>query len=202
VHAALAGEPVDAVLVEHAGVEIGVRLLRRQHEVFELFGLQVVAHVRIQPAIGQPGRAVGSDDHSVRRRARADRNVLVLAGLWIDAAEHARTLAAVPDDAVEPGRHIVRARPLLDGEIAHAVVGKRRNDTRQCQHRSGNPAHYGVVLVSTGQRENRAGLSVIPRLRCPGPCPNARPRHRRRPWPRSRLCRTCFRPASRTARGS
>ena len=124
VHAVLAGEPVDAVLVEHAGVEIGRRQMRRQHEVVEFLGLGIVADVGVQAAVGDPGRAVGRHDHAMRRGTRADRNVLVLAGGRVEAAEIALHLSGVIDRAVGRRRNVMGPRACGHRKGADARVGQ------------------------------------------------------------------------------
>jgi hypothetical protein len=59
------------------------------------------------PAIGNPGRAVWTDDHAMRRRAFPKRNPLDATCFGIEATEHAGALTSVPDRAVRRGRHVM-----------------------------------------------------------------------------------------------
>ena len=68
VHAVLPGEPVDAVLVEHARCRDWRRHLRWQRVVVELLAPRR-SDIGVEPAVGQPRRAVRPDDHAMRRRA-------------------------------------------------------------------------------------------------------------------------------------
>src|SRR5207244_4273872 len=72
VRARLAGEPEDPVAVERRGVEAhrGERL--RERKALDLVRLRVDAHDRVLAAVGDPRRAIRSDDDTVRRRARTE----------------------------------------------------------------------------------------------------------------------------------
>ena len=80
VHARLAGEPEHAVAVERGGIEVRVRM-GSQLEHLDLLGRGVHPHDRVQAAIRDPRRAVGTDDHAVRRGARAEIDLADLPGL-------------------------------------------------------------------------------------------------------------------------
>src|SRR5215472_17075066 len=108
VDAALAGEPDHAILAEYRGVEIGAGERRRQRVQLNLLGLGVDPRDRVLAALGESGVAVGPDDHAVRRGAVAERNLLELAGLRIEASGEALLLAAEPDRAVGCRRDVVR----------------------------------------------------------------------------------------------
>src|SRR5262249_59326637 len=73
VHAALAGEPQHAEAIEDGRVQVGTAACIERKSLY-LAGLRVDADNRILTAVGHPRCAVGSDDHAVRRRARAKRN--------------------------------------------------------------------------------------------------------------------------------
>src|SRR5690606_20988078 len=75
VDAVLAGEPMHPVLVERAGVEVGVAGLFGQLPDVDRPALRIVADDRVLPAVGDPGAAVGALHHPVRRRAFAERDL-------------------------------------------------------------------------------------------------------------------------------
>ena len=64
---------------------------------------------RVEPAVIDPRRPVRSDNHAVRRRSTPERDLFDLAGLGVEATEHALPLRSIPDSAVGRRRHIVRA---------------------------------------------------------------------------------------------
>ena len=96
---------------------------------FTALRLRIDARDRVLPALGDPGRAVRPDDHAVRRRALAERDLLDLAGLRIEDAERALALRRVPDGAVRRGRDVVRMRAARRLEIGDADVGMRAPNT-------------------------------------------------------------------------
>src|SRR6516165_598772 len=104
---ALAGEPHDAVLVECQCVEVGARKRLRQREQLDLFALGVDAGDGVLPAFGQPGIAIGPDNHPMRGRTGPERDLFELASLGIEAAGKSLALAAEPDRAVRGRRDIV-----------------------------------------------------------------------------------------------
>ena len=114
--AALAGEPVDAGLVERRGVEIGV-VLERQLEHRDLV-VVVDAHDRVLPAVRDPRGLVRPDDHAMRRGARPEVDQLVGAVARIEPAELAVALA------VEPHRDAVAARRSRRASAAASGTGK------------------------------------------------------------------------------
>src|SRR5262249_34381141 len=137
VNAALPGEPERALLVEGRGVEVGALETLRQREQLHRLASRIEARDRVLPAFGDPGRAVGTDDHAVRRRALAERDLLDLAGLWIENAERALILRSVPHLAVRRGGDIVRMRAGCDRKIRDAVgpcrTGRQRREERGCK---------------------------------------------------------------------
>ena len=112
----LAGEPVDAVLVEHGGVEVGVGFVLGQAEQRHLVIAGVDAGDRVLPAFGDPGRAIGPDDDAMGRGALAEIDQLVRAVARIEPAQRAVALAAEPDRAVGRGRGVARAHAGGDRE--------------------------------------------------------------------------------------
>src|SRR5262249_11863111 len=105
---ALAGEPYDAVLVEGQRVEVGAGKFLRQREQLDLFALGVDPRDGVLPAFGQPGIAIGPDDHAVRRRTGPERNLLEPAGLGVESAGKSLALTAEPHRAVRRRRDVVR----------------------------------------------------------------------------------------------
>jgi hypothetical protein len=95
----LAGKPDPATLVERRGIEVGIGGIARQRPTLDLMRLRIDAHDRILAAVGDPGCAVGPDDHAVRRRARTQHDLLELARLRIEDAELAGRLRRVVDRA-------------------------------------------------------------------------------------------------------
>src|SRR3989454_633595 len=122
VHAALAREPDAPALVERRGVEVGPLARLRQRPAPDLARLRIDAHDRVRAALGHPRRAVGADDHAVRRRPLAEWDQLDLAARGIEAPQLAVALRRVPDDAVRAHRHVVR-RAAARGQ----GVGPRRD---------------------------------------------------------------------------
>ena len=124
-----------AIAVEGRGVEIGVGALLRERPGLHLFGGGIDAENRIQPAIGDPRRAVGPDDDAVRRRAFAEPDALHLSRLRVKASENTGTLARVPDAPVGCGRHVMGVIVRLHLEIfdLHRASGARQQDERQAK---------------------------------------------------------------------
>jgi hypothetical protein len=108
IHAILPGEPQHAVTVEGRRVEIGIAPINGQWITLHFFRGRIDTYDGIQAAVGDPWRAIGSDDHTMRRRSRSQRDMMCLAGLWIEAAQRARRLRGVPHRAIRRGRNIVR----------------------------------------------------------------------------------------------
>src|SRR5207249_11908907 len=95
-HATLAGEPQHAaILVEHRRVETRVASIRRQREALDLAREWINTDDRVQTAVGDPRRTIGTDDHAVGRGPGAELDRLRLAGLWIEPAKLARELRRV-----------------------------------------------------------------------------------------------------------
>ena len=124
----LTGEPEDAVAVERGGIEVRVRVGSRQLEHLDLLGRRVHPHDRVQAAVGDPRCAVGTDDHAVRRGARAEVDLADLPGRRVEMAERAVVLARVPDATVDGGRDVVwmaaRRDRVLD-ELPRRVARSR-----------------------------------------------------------------------------
>src|SRR5215470_3577555 len=137
-NASLSSEPQDALLIECRCIEIGVAELPRQREQLDLARRRIDASDRILAALGDPWRAIRSNDDAMGRGARPERNVLVLAGLWIEAAENAFLLAAVPDRAVRGRRDvmgIVARRQLIERRL--------RGEARCCERARKRRNHGG-----------------------------------------------------------
>src|SRR3546814_19732325 len=94
-----------ALAVEGRGVEVGVAALAGQGIALDGMSLRIDADDRVEPAVGDPRRTVRSDDHAVRRRAFAERDVHRLAGLRIESAQRALVLPGAP---VRPDRTRLR----------------------------------------------------------------------------------------------
>ena len=124
IDAALPGEPELAALVEGRGVEVCTLEAFRQREQLHVLRLRIETHDRVLPALGNPRGAVRSDDHAVRRRALAERDLLRFAGLRIEHAERALMLRRVPDRAVGRGRDVMRMRAGRHREILNLRVGE------------------------------------------------------------------------------
>ena len=73
VDARLAREPDPALPIEGRRVEVRVSGCRRQRPALHGASVRIDAHDRVLAAVGDPRRAVGTDDHAVRRRARPQR---------------------------------------------------------------------------------------------------------------------------------
>src|SRR5690606_9395145 len=74
VNARLAGKPVHAVLVECAGVEVGVAAVLRPLPHVDRLALRIVADDRVLPAVGHPRLAIRPEYHALRRPALARRH--------------------------------------------------------------------------------------------------------------------------------
>src|SRR5260370_9043572 len=136
-NAGLSGEPENALLIERRRIEVSVGELPRQREQLDLASRRIDASDRILPTLGDPWRAVRSDDDAMGRGAGPKWNVLVLAGLRIEAAENAFLLPAVPDRAVRRRRHVMRIvarRQLIEGRL--------RGETR-CSERARKRRNHG-----------------------------------------------------------
>src|SRR6266511_5165987 len=108
VHAALAGEPEDALSVEGRRVEIRERASTREREAPDAQRSRVDADDGVQAAVRDPRSAVGPDDHAVRRRTVAEMCLPGASGVRVEPAEVTRALRRVPYSAVALGRHVVR----------------------------------------------------------------------------------------------
>src|SRR5258706_16460290 len=119
-NAGLSGEPQNALLIERRCIEVSVGEVPRQREQLDLARHRIDARDRVLSALGDPRRAIRSDDDAMGRGAGPKRNVLVLAGLRIEPAENAFLLAAVPDRAIRRRRDVMRIvawRQLLEGRL-------------------------------------------------------------------------------------
>src|SRR5262249_60901513 len=76
VHSGLAGEPELAVAVERRGVEIGIGELAWERKQLDLARRRVDARDRVLPALGDPRHATRPDDDAMRRRVRAERDLI------------------------------------------------------------------------------------------------------------------------------
>src|SRR5690606_12291554 len=117
VNARLAGKPVHAVLVECAGVEVGVAAVLRQLPHVDRLALRIVADDRVLPAVGNPRLAIGPEYHAMRRRALAERHLAIGPRIDVDDPERALALRGIPDFARPPRRRIVR--PRAGGKLEH-----------------------------------------------------------------------------------
>ena len=142
IDAVLPGEPEDALAVEGRGVEVGVREIRRQREQLHRLGRRIDARDGVLPALGDPGGAVGPDDHAMRRSTRPERNLRHLAGLRIEDAERALALRGVPDRAVRRRRHVMRMRAVRHVVIRHVRRRRRLEAERKHRHRGDNHTNH------------------------------------------------------------
>ena len=107
-------------------------------------------------ALGHPRRAVGSDDHAVRGRARAERDEIDLAGRRIEPAELAVALGRVPDDAVAADGDVVREAASggqgigLHGDFRPRRWGRPGEDDEE---REQCTAHGHLLLDSAESRQ-------------------------------------------------
>jgi hypothetical protein len=76
VDAILPGEPEHAFAVEDGRVEVGVPAPNRQRENDDLARPGIDTYDGIKTTIGDPRGAIRADDHAVRRRSIAKRDVL------------------------------------------------------------------------------------------------------------------------------
>src|SRR5207249_9459513 len=91
------------------------------------------AHDRVEAAVGDPWVSIGTDDHAVRRRSRAELHHSRRAGLRIEVAELAGALRRVPDAAIGRGRDVVRTLTAADRELDEPYridIGRRRGRAR------------------------------------------------------------------------
>jgi len=124
VDAALPREPEHAISVEGGCVEIGVAALLREREGLYVFGFRIDPHDRVEAAIRDPGGAVGTDDHAMRRRLLAQFNLSDGACVGIEPPERSQALSSVPDRSVGGGGNIVRTGSFRNGIVAD-VSGER-----------------------------------------------------------------------------
>src|SRR5712671_6312342 len=137
-NAGLSGEPKNALLIEGRRIEVSVGEVPRQREQLDLARHRIDACDRVLPTLGDPRRAVRADDDAMGRGAGPKRNVLVLAGLRIEAAENPLLLAAVPDRAVRRRRDVMRIvarRQLIEGRL--------RGEARCCERARKRRNHGG-----------------------------------------------------------
>ena len=123
---ALAREPEDPAPVEGRRVEVRVARARREREASDLPRPRVDADDCVQAAVGDPGSAVGPDDHAVRRGAGAQRRQPRAPVPRVQPAQLARVLRRVPDASVPGGRDVVRVRPRRDPELPNAKLALTR----------------------------------------------------------------------------
>ena len=126
----LAGEPQRPVAVERRRVETRVGPERGQREALHLARRRVDADDRVEPAIGDPRRAIGADDDPMRRRSAAELCHLRRTRLRIEPPELARELRRVPDTAVARGRDVVRSLTARDAELLHHELERARRRAR------------------------------------------------------------------------
>ena len=168
IDAVLAGEPDAPFSVERGGIEIGIGLaLGRQRPDLHLFGLGIEADDGVLPAIGEPRRAVRSNDDAMRRRFGPERIAFNFAGRGIEQATNAGLLPGKPDFAGRPDRDVVRIIAL--GEVVDLDVlcretagdpGAGKNDRRG---ETINPCSTHDDLRR--QRHNRNSLAALFRRR-------------------------------------
>src|SRR4029453_6199901 len=99
-----AREPDPAPLVERRRVEVGVAPGFGQRPALDLARPGIDPDDGVRAAFGHPRRAVGPDDHAVRRRPAPERHEVDLARGRIETAELAVALRGVPDDAIGADR--------------------------------------------------------------------------------------------------
>jgi hypothetical protein len=133
VDAALAGEPQHPAPVEGGGVEVDGGTVARQGIAVHRLAGRVDPHDRVQPAVGDPRGAVGPDDHAVRRRPVAQRDLRGPAGLRVEAPQAAGGLRGVPDGPIAGGRDVVGVGAVGHGELLepHRRVGRHRGGRRR-----------------------------------------------------------------------
>ncbi len=149
--AALAGEPQPAGGVERGSVEVGTRPVRRQRKPGDVVRQGIDSHDRIQATVGNPGRTIRADDHTVGPRPCSERDVAGLPGSGIEPSQVAGTLGRVPDTSVGCGGDVVRP-------------GSRWNGIGDELHlRSRNRLWGGRYWLGGGRRVHRPG-------RLPGAC--------------------------------
>ena len=148
IDAVLPGEPEDALAIEGRGVEIGVGKIRLERGQLHRPVGGIHWRDRVLSALGDPGGAIGPDDHTMWRRARPERNLRHLAGLRIEDADRALALRGVPDRAVRRRRHVMRMRTTRHVVIGN-LRGRRRFETeRKHRHRCGNDTNHVTLHIS------------------------------------------------------
>src|SRR5438093_2871889 len=83
------------------------------------------------------------------RRVRSERNMLGLAGLGIEYAQHAKLLAGIPDLAVGRRRHVVRIgarRELIERDLRG--LSSRCRERQRRDRRNQFPEHLLLLLGS------------------------------------------------------
>jgi hypothetical protein len=103
VDAVLSGEPENTGAIEGSGVEIGVGAALGQRIDANLVIRRIYADNGVQPAVGDPGSAIGVDDDPVRRRAGSEEYVPRLSGLGVEITQGLLPLCGVPDAAARAG---------------------------------------------------------------------------------------------------
>src|SRR5882757_739747 len=124
IDAALSGEPVDAFLVEGSGIEIGARKIARKREYLDGARDRIEPHDCVLSAVGEPSGASRTLRYAMGSRPRPERNMLGLAGLGIEYAQHTFGLARIPDRPVRARRNVMRKGPLR--ELVVGDLGCRR----------------------------------------------------------------------------
>ena len=135
IEAALPREPQPAGAIEYGRVQVRVGRRRGKREEPHRARTRVHADDRVEPAVGDPRRAVGADDDAVGCRSGAERRMPRPAGAGIEPAELAARLRRVPDAAVAGGCDVVRVRARRNGVLAQRDPLVRRRLRSSCEER-------------------------------------------------------------------
>src|SRR5574341_120679 len=107
VHAALSGEPEDAVPVKGRGIEVRISAAFGQGKDPDRIGRGIDADDGVLPAVRHPCRLVGTNDHAVWSGAAAEGNLLDLAGPGIQPPQRTLCLGRVPDGSIRRRSHVM-----------------------------------------------------------------------------------------------
>ena len=152
VHAGLAGEPQPSTAVERGGVEVRAGAVTGQREPPHAQRAGVHPHDRVQAAVRNPRRTVGADDHTVRCRARSERDPPDPPGAWVKAAQLTGRLGGEPDLATRRGRHVVGA-----GTVEHLVLAELHPG------RAGGSSHKPRPLIRLQAGDHLEAPPTFPR---------------------------------------
>src|SRR5215472_345905 len=113
----LPGEPEYTLMIEGGCVQVCGAALLGQRKKLDGAGRGIHPRDCVLPAFGDPGGAVGADDHAVGRCTRPQRDQIRLASFGIEPAEFAGRLCCEPHHTIRAGSTSCAPAPASTGKV-------------------------------------------------------------------------------------